>query len=365
VVVSLGALIGANAPVTTGEATDFAGVIASVTTSAEIQLSAADVTGSPEAPVDSDQNIPEAPITADLAAPMAAPKIARPAESSKLEHQTVIDGVLPEPIMRRPAQESSSEPAPREAPSPDAENSSVNFFQPAANVAPGPLEVVHKFAELVAPIMVTQDVRFEQVVPQSIKPQAVACVIENQLPLAAELRIAPGGAFLIDPLKPLTKANADKPESFVTAPGEARTVPLALVIEKPAASLPDRAPTFSPLIADAVRDLVNLAQDKNVRFNVRPETLGAIAVTIERSEAGPTLRLGVETQAAVQAVRHAEPNMNDQRGQTPFVHVTVDLNAPGQRGRGARAATIPKRHHDLASNPLEQPATQAAIGRYA
>ena len=166
-----------------------------------------------------------------------------------------------------------------------------------------------------------------------------------------------------DTAKSVTRVSIDNAESVVVALADTRAAPLLQPIDKPASTTPDRVATFAPLIADAVRDLVHLAQDKDVRFHVRPEALGLVAVTIERDAAGPTLRLAVETQLAAQAVRQAEPMMNDARGNAPFVQVTVDLNASDQRGRHARAPINAKRQSDDAPTPIEHRTTLAASGQ--
>ena len=122
---------------------------------------------------------------------------------------------------------------------------------------------------------------------------------------------------------------------------------------------------FFAQIATLARDVMVVSSDKDVRFNVRPETLGPVAVTIERGNDGPVLRMSVETPFAVQVVRHAEPMLSDAaaRSGAPFVQVSVDLNAPGQRERAPRAALM-KRSRGIASQPLESIAT-AKTGRFA
>lgn len=132
-------------------------------------------------------------------------------------------------------------------------------------------------------------------------------------------------------------------------------------------STSDRAAAlFSVQIAALARDVVVVGAERDVRFNLRPEMLGPVAVTIERRDDGPTLRLGVETPAAVQAVRQAEPALTDAAARTgsPFVQVSVDLQSPGQRDRPARAASLIKRgRDDVLLAPIE-PAVVTS-GRFA
>ena len=142
------------------------------------------------------------------------------------------------------------------------------------------------------------------------------------------------------------------------------TVPLA-VADKPLSYPVDRAVTFAPMLVQIARDVLALSADRDVRFNLRPDVLGPVAVTIERTEAGPNLRLGVETHAAVQAVRAAEPMLNDSRSAAPFVQVTVDMNAPDQRSRnGYRPVAVPRRGDGHSTdNIIER--SPVVTGRYA
>jgi hypothetical protein len=158
------------------------------------------------------------------------------------------------------------------------------------------------------------------------------------------------------------KTEGDDPVTVTIADGPRPSTPLP--IERSTITLPDRVPTFPAYVVDAARDILSIIKDNDVRFNVRPETLGTVAVTIERGDAGPSLRLGVETAAAVQAVRQAEPMLNDLRGALPFVQVTVDLNSPDARGRAARAPATARRGHTAISGVMiEQAPTRG--GRYA
>jgi Flagellar hook-length control protein FliK len=115
------------------------------------------------------------------------------------------------------------------------------------------------------------------------------------------------------------------------------------------------------------RDVVQLSGDADVHFNVRPETLGPVAVTIARGEDGARLHLGVESQTALQAVRQAEPRLTDSaaRSGAPFVNVTVDLNAREQRGRSQTAVLSRRsdRNAAAATQPIDVYATRT--GRFA
>jgi hypothetical protein len=134
-------------------------------------------------------------------------------------------------------------------------------------------------------------------------------------------------------------------------------------IERALPTLVERMIAFKPTIIDAARDVAQVGDARDLRFNVRPETLGLVAVTIERTDAGQSLRLGVETPAAVQAVRQAEPTFTDARSGNSFVNVTVDMTASDQRGPVPRVATA------MRQNPLDIPDDQssapALAGRYA
>jgi hypothetical protein len=161
------------------------------------------------------------------------------------------------------------------------------------------------------------------------------------------------------------KRKADLPVPIVAA-GAEQQVPFQLLpmIEKVAVAVAARTPVFAVQIADVARDVLRITGDAEMRFNVKPDTLGPIAVTIERGEAGLGLKLGVETPAAVQAVRQAEPILNDVRGNAPFVQVSVDLNSPDARGRPARAAALIRRARQDDREIMLQHAP-VTTGRYA
>jgi hypothetical protein len=128
-------------------------------------------------------------------------------------------------------------------------------------------------------------------------------------------------------------------------------------------ALVERMVAFTPTIISAARDLAQIGDARDMKFNVRPEILGPVAVTIERTDAGQNLRLGVETPAAVQAVRQAEPALNDPRHGNPFVNVTVDMTASDQRGRTPRTALVAKQFHPVISD--DHSTGPAPTGRYA
>jgi hypothetical protein len=161
------------------------------------------------------------------------------------------------------------------------------------------------------------------------------------------------------------KRKADLPEPIAT-PGAEQRMPFQPLpmIEKVAVAVAARTPVFAVQIADVARDVLRITGDAEMRFNVKPDTLGPIAVTIERGDAGLGLKLGVETPAAVQAVRQAEPILNDVRGNAPFVQVSVDLNSPDTRGRQARAATLIRRARQDDREIMLQHAP-VTTGRYA
>ena len=130
---------------------------------------------------------------------------------------------------------------------------------------------------------------------------------------------------------------------------------------------PDRgASLFAAQVSAVARDVVSVSIERDLRFNVRPETLGPVAVTIERRDEGPALRLGVESHVAAQAVRQAEPALSDIAGRagSPFVQVSVDLQSPGQRDRPTRAATHIRRERDVVV-PSNNDQAAVTSGRFA
>ncbi len=176
--------------------------------------------------------------------------------------------------------------------------------------------------------------------------------------------VANAASVVVEFGKRTASAITERTELSVAPVGDMRPTTLIAASDKLVMPVADRIATFAPIIADVARDMIAIAQDKDVRFNVRPDILGPVAVTIERTDAGPTLRLGVETQAAVQAVRQAESTMNDARGSAQFVQVTVDMNAPDSRGRSPRTMPPPRTVQDDVSEQM-QLLHPAATGRYA
>jgi hypothetical protein len=214
-------------------------------------------------------------------------------------------------------------------------------------------------------VATTQDVEVEGKALRPTKPHIVDRAAEKAAIPPVDPRIVIAAPAFVDTEKISSRASVDTPDPSIAAVVDLRPGTLPQTSDKPTPPMPDRVATFAPLIADAMRDLVTLGQNKDVRFNLRPEVLGPVAVMIEHGPGGPTLRLGVETPAAAMAVRQAEPMMNDARGNASFVQVTVDLNAPDQRARSGRAPIVAKRRSDDDSRAIEPRATLAATGRYA
>ena len=215
----------------------------------------------------------------------------------------------------------------------------------------------------VPPIM-TQ-VQPDSAAPRSFKSRAAEGSADRRSAAIDEINIAVAAPVVIEPIKPTAKSRAAQPEPTVAALDQRpQTLVHVQTSDKPVLALPDRLAQFVPLITDAVRDIVSIARDRELHFSVRPDTLGQVAVTIERGDAGLGLRLGVETPTAVQAVRQAEPILNDSRGNAPFAHVTVELTSSDQRGRPARAAMIARRGRDDINGQIET-RTTALTGRYA
>lgn len=188
--------------------------------------------------------------------------------------------------------------------------------------------------------------------------------VRHQAPVVDVAVVGIAATVVGEPAKRATGTPVERTESPVVLSIETRAAPLAQIPEKPLVPLSERAAPFAAIVSDAVRDLATLARDKDVRFNVRPEMLGPVAVTIERTDAGPALRLGVETHAAVQAVRLAEPTMNDARGSAPFVQITVDMNAPESRGRSPRAMPPQQAAENHVLEPIQRQ-LPVSTGRYA
>jgi flagellar hook-length control protein FliK len=130
--------------------------------------------------------------------------------------------------------------------------------------------------------------------------------------------------------------------------------------------VPDRgASLFSAHVAALAGDVMAVSAERDVRFNVRPEILGPVAVTIERRDDGAALRLGVENATTAQVVRQAEPVLSDAaaRAGSPFIQISVDVQSSGQRDRPARVAAIMKRSGDVSLPEIEQAAVKS--GRFA
>jgi hypothetical protein len=170
---------------------------------------------------------------------------------------------------------------------------------------------------------------------------------------------------LLEPSRPLAEPHTVQTESVATLVIDNRSPALnpQSLPERALPTLVERMVAFTPTIIDAARDLAQIGDARDMKFNVRPETLGPVAVTIERTEAGQNLRLGVETPAAVHAVRQAEATLNDLRGGNPFVNVTVDMTPSDQRGRAPRAAPALRQGHPKI--PDDQSTGPALAGRYA
>jgi hypothetical protein len=170
-------------------------------------------------------------------------------------------------------------------------------------------------------------------------------------------------AISLEPSRPIAELRPIQTEPAATPPADNRLPPPQTLPERALPTLVERMVAFTPTVIDAARDLAQIGDARDMKFNVRPEILGSVAVTIERTDAGQNLRLGVETPAAVQAVRQAEPALNDPRHGNPFVNVTVDMTASDQRGRTPRTAFVAKQFHPAISD--DQSTGPAPTGRYA
>ena len=350
---SLSALIGVSAPVSAGKSVDFAELLASANTDATANpvLVAPEVTPVVAGATDVPAKGSPAPIQLD--------------GDPVFECSPIAPRATQMPIANKATQNISSDPLARE---PQTADAPIVAEQTVAATADAPVLAIKALPQMAVqtalPPVISEDAA-EPKIALPEKRRVVDYGVEQASLPQNDARIMAARSVLPEAIKPSARVSVDNAESVVVALADTRAAPLLQPIDKPVLAMPDRVAAFAPLIADAVRDLVHLAQDKDVRFNVRPEALGLVAVTIERDAAGPTLRLAVETQVAAHAVRQAEPMMNDARGVAPFVQVTVDLNASDQRGRHARAPINAKRQSGDAATPIEHRTTLAATGRYA
>lgn len=152
------------------------------------------------------------------------------------------------------------------------------------------------------------------------------------------------------------------PPNFARTPDNAQT-PFEPATPNNRASI--ERPPFLPIVTQDLRQQISiLTGDRPLHFNVRPETLGPVAVSIALGEEGRSLRLGVENATALQAIRQAEPQLIDMinRGGTNFVQVTVDLSGRDQRSRAQ--PPVVTRRPDGTLTTLHEPAA-APTGRFA
>ncbi len=360
---SLGAIIGAGSPTRPSAGPAFAEIVAA----AGLPMVAV------QAPVIADaQSVPKAvdQVTAD--APAISPKIISCIAPDTCQPQpTRVDAVA----SKDGTQTAGAGPSADRA----ADDAKTDTSDNAASIGVAPCATMSDAGIVISPAIVVIDgalpysdrpplIDPQPAEPAPIKPRIANRVVDTTEPVTRPNQVATAAIAaptMVEANRPATRRIVDVIDPAVAAPADQRSVALAMppTIDRSAPPLPDRMASFSPLIADAVRDLVTIAGDKDVRFNVRPESLGPVAVTIERGDAGPTLRLGVETPAAAQAVRNAEPALNDSRGNASFVQVTVDLTSPDGRGRTARAAALAQRGRGETHETIIPP--PATAGRYA
>ncbi len=320
-----------------------------------------------------------------------------PVSTAPMAHSaTVTDAVPPEPVLTPftsskvetplPAQVGVSSDGAHEIATPGGEL--LIAFAPATKVhAPQPRDQVAKPAntrlEIDGVVMLGESLpprpETDQVVETMVsgaallpEPQFSPTVPIADRPLPAPVSPALTTQIASAALPVATEITVQKPLSVLdrvdvsTAPPPETRGPIAPVqsTERVQPFAFERGPAFAPQIIRIARDFLVVASEQDVRFNVRPDVLGPVAVTIERTDAGSSLRLGVENQAAVQAVKHAEPMLHDARGQVSFVQVSVDLNAPDQRSRQTRGVVPQRRANDQTQEILTEHA-RVATGRYA
>jgi hypothetical protein len=201
--------------------------------------------------------------------------------------------------------------------------------------------------------------------PNRVRVPKASAVQDRQAPVEIEQTAKAAKPIAAPPVPDLLRPQPLPTEPVAIPASENRTLSTisASPIDRALPTLVERMVAFTPTIIDAARDVAQIGDARDMKFNVRPETLGPVAVTIERTDAGQSLRLGVETPAAVQAVRQAEPTLNDPRNGSPFVNVTVDMTASDQRGRAPRAAPPSRQGHS--AFPDEDRTAPALAGRYA
>lgn len=362
----LGGLIGGNPAVPTGQSSDFGGMLAAMTSGNETDVAASMPTAAE--PIIA----PSAPAVISAGAPVVItaggeePVMIEAYPQRPTAVPIVGNSRLPMPPASIAMMPKSAETLTGSPPIEDVLTAEGPERAEASRVSVTPESEPVPIANLVEPRLIVPEV-----VAQSSPPHGPKlCALEHNEPKINPPLNAVGTVIaapaLPDAVKPVRQSTVEITDTVNAVAVEQRVSLTTTVLtpHKAVFAMPDRLPTFAPLIADAVRDLVTMSRDKDLRFNVRPEALGPVAVTIERSDAGFGLRLGVETPAAVQVLRQAEPMLNDVRGNAPFLQLTVDLNLAEQRGRPARTAMIPKRDHDAIVNEIEPP-TAMPSGRFA
>ena len=360
---SLGAIIGAGLPTRLSAGPAFAEMVATAGLPM-VTVKAPVIADAPSVPKAADQVTADAPAISPKSISCIAPDTCQP-------QPTRIDAVASKDGPQTPGAGPSADRATDDAKTDTRDN--------AVSIGVAPCAVMSDAGIVISPATVVVDgalpysderqlIDPQPAEPEPIKPRIANRVVETTEPVTHANQVATSAIAaptMFEAIRPASRRIVDVVDPAVAAPADQRPVALTMppTIDRSATPLPERMASFSPLIADAVRDLVTIAGDKDVRFNVRPESLGPVAVTIERGDAGPTLRLGVETPAAAQAVRNAEPALNDSRGNASFVQVTVDLTSPDGRSRNARAAALAQRGRGETHETIISPPANA--GRYA
>jgi hypothetical protein len=281
-------------------------------------------------------------------------------EKPALPEQIAVRLLRPMVILSAPLQ--NAQTAPAQTPDRPRQDETDQVAQGETPVT----ETDDRFSGAVLPD-VSQVAADPQPKPTKESPKTHDTALVPQLAVRIEVRTE-ATALAAQPVQPSERRTAWREAEPVGAPTLLDAGPRASILAAARASdagssMPDRrAPDFSAQLMHLARDVVDVSAGEDVQFNVRPAFLGPVSVTIERRDDGPSLRLGVETQAAAQAVKQAEPVLTTSA--SPFVQVSVDLNSPGQRERSARTAAFAKRGREIVPDPVILQAA-AKSGRFA
>ncbi len=208
---------------------------------------------------------------------------------------------------------------------------------------------------------------------QASKSQSVAAAAEvaartvaSSVAHAAIPQASPADIAIVEPDERATKSERSETPDF-TSPrlvtvlaGERRPLPGTTFHSVETAPLTRTVPMHISLQHIAL-EVAKRAEGAELVFDVRPATLGRIAVRIASGEEGRTLSMAAETPQAAVALQQAEAMLARQSVAIPFAQISVDLNTSA-RGRGSKPAPA-ARIKPSAQGPVIR--TVALPGRYA